>query len=216
VHGGKLTQEIRKAQDTGLDEQLGLVISNETTVKVLIYLVERAGSPKEIADALELNTPNVSHHVKKLLRLRLIELIEEKVVRGTIQHIYRAVVRPIMSDEEWEKLDVAEQQRYSIWIVQLILVDLTKSFAANLFDARANNHLSRTPLVVDELGVDEVAAIQKRALEETIQAEANSAERMVESGKRGINLIAAMMCFELPEPSAGLDRVDPETKPDSL
>lgn len=209
-----MTQEIR-TKTAGLDEQLGLVISNETTVKVLVYLVERAGSPKEIADALELKTPNISHHVRKLATLSLIELIEEKVVRGTIQHIYRAVVRPIMSDEEWEKLDLAEQQRYSIWIVQLLLIDLTKSFSANLFDARANNHLSRTPLVVDEQGVDEVAAIQKRALEETIQAEANSAGRMVESGEQGINLIAGMMCFELPEPSAGLARVDPETRPDS-
>lgn len=210
------TPETRTQQDTGLDEQLGLVISNETTVKVLIYLVERAGSPKEIAETLKLKTPNVSHHVNKLTKMRLIELIEEKIVRSTVQHIYRAVVRPIMSDEEWEKLDIAEQQRYSIWIVQLILVDLTKSFSANLFDARANNHLSRTPLVVDEQGVDEVAAIQKRALEETIQAEANSAGRMVESGEQGINLIAAMMCFELPEPSAGLARVDPEAQPDSL
>lgn len=202
--------------EIALDEQLGLVISNETTVKVLIYLVERAGSPKEIADGLNLKTPNVSHHVKKLLRMNLIELVEEKVVRSAIQHIYRAVVRPIMSDEEWEKLDIAEQQRYSVWIVQLILIDLAKSFSANLFDARTNNHLSRTPMVVDEQGVDEVASIQKRALEETIQAEANSAERMVESGERGINLIAVMMCFELPEPSAGLARVDPESTPDSL
>lgn len=210
-----MTQEIH-TQNVGLDEQLGLVISNETTVKVLIYLVERAGSPKEIADALKLKTPNVSHHVKKLSTLGLIELIEEKVVRSTIQHIYRAVVRPIMSDEEWEKLDIAEQQRYSIWIVQLLLIDLTKSFSTNLFDARANNHLSRTPLVVDEQGVDEVAAIQKRALEETIQVEANSAGRRVESGERGINLIAGMMSFELPEPSAGLARVDPKTDPDSL
>lgn len=204
------TQAIR------VDEQLAQVISSENTVKVLIYLVERAGSPKEIGDTLGLSTPTASHHVKKLLRIGLIELLEERDVGGTIQHTYRAVVRPIMSDAEWEKLDLAERQRYSIWIVQLILVDLVKSFTANLFDARANNHLSRTPLVVDELGVDEVAAIQKRALEETIQTEANSAERMVETGEAGINLIAAMMCFELPEPSEGLDRIDPENGLDSL
>lgn len=203
-------------QEVGVDQQLGPVISSETTVKVLIYLVERAGSPKEIGDHLGLKTPNVSHHVRKLLRIGLIELIEEKDVGGTIQHIYRAVVRPIMSDAEWEKLDIAERQRYSIWIVQLVLIDLARSFAAKLFDARPNNHLSRTPMVVDEKGVDEVAAIQKRALEETLQAEANSAERMVESGETGINLVAAMMCFELPEPSEGLGRVDPESAPDSL
>lgn len=203
-------------QEVGLDEQLAQVISSETTVKVLIYLVDRPGSPKEIADSLGLKTPNVSHHVKKLAKMGLIELIEERVVRGTIQHIYRAVVRPIMSDAEWEKLTIAERQRYSIWIVQMILVDLTKSFAAGLFDARPNNHLSRVPMVVDEKGVDEVAAIQNRALQETIQAEANSAERMVETGETGINLVAAMMCFELPEPTTGLARTDIGAPSDSL
>src|SRR5680860_1128920 len=203
-------------QEIALDEQLALVISNEATVKVLIYLVERAGSPKEIADKLGLTTPNVSHHVKKLLRMRMIELIEEKDVGGTIRHIYRAVVRPIMSADEWGKLSLPERQRYSVWIVQMILADAAKSFAANLFGARSNNHLSRTPMVVDELGVGEVAAIQKRALEETIQVEATCAERIAGSGKAGINLIAAMMCFELPEPSGGIARQDDDEGLDSL
>jgi len=210
-----MTAEIQ-TPEIALDQQLASVISSEPTVKILIYLVDRAGSPKEIGDALGMKTPNVSHHVQKLLRLNLIELVEERVVRSAIQHIYRAVVRPIMSDEEWEKLDIAERQRYSIWIVQMILIDLTKSFAASLFDARPNNHLSRVPMVVDEKGVDEVASIQNRALQETIQAEANSAERMVETGESGINLVAAMMCFELPEPTTGLARTKDGAPPDSL
>lgn len=189
-----------------LGEELALVISSETTVKTLIYLVERTGSPKEIGDALGISTSNASHHVKKLERLRMVELIEEKEVSGTIQHIYRAVVRPIVNDEEWAKLDLEERQRYSIWIVRMILADAAMSFQAGVFDARTNNHLSRTPLVVDEQGLTEIAEIQKRALVETIQAEATSAERMVKSSEPGINVIAAMMCFELPEPSKGLAR----------
>jgi DNA-binding transcriptional ArsR family regulator len=195
-------------QERELDEQLYLVISNEITIKVLIYLVERGGSPKEIAASLGLKVPTVSHHVKKLEAMRLVELIEERERRGAIQHIYRAVIRPIVSTEEWEKLDIEERQRFSIWIVQLILVDLARSFAASTFDARCTNHLSRTPMVVDEKGLDEVAAIQNRALGEIIQVEANSAERMARSGESGMDLIAAMMCFELPEPSEGLKAVD--------
>jgi hypothetical protein len=88
----------------------------------------------------------------------------------------------------------------------MLLADAAMAFQANVFDARSNNHLSRTPLVVDAQGLGEVAAIQKRALLETIQVEATSAGRMVDSGEEGINIIAAMMCFELPEPSHGLSR----------
>lgn len=195
-------------QETKLDEQLALVISSEITIKVLVALVERAASPKEVATALRLKVPTVSHHVKKLERMGLIELVEEKEVRGAVQHTYRALIRPIVSDEEWGKLGIEERQRFSVWIVQMILVDAARSFEANLFDARINTHLSRTPMVVDEQGVGEVAEIQNQALSDIIEVAATSADRMSSSGETGIDLIAAMMCFELPEPSIGLARSD--------
>jgi DNA-binding transcriptional ArsR family regulator len=207
--GDDVTAKNRQ-QEIKLDEQLALIISSETTIKVLVALVERSASPKEVADALRLKVPTVSHHVKKLERMGLIELVEEREIRGAVQHIYRAVIRPIVSDEEWEKLGLEERQRFSIWIVQMILVDAARSFEVGLFDARVNNHLSRIPLVVDEQGVDEIAAIQDQALNDIIEVAATSADRMVGSGEPGIDFIAAMMCFELPEPSKGLARSEPD------
>jgi DNA-binding transcriptional ArsR family regulator len=193
-----------RTQEQKLDEQLAQVISHEITIKVLTVLAERAASPKEIGDLLAEKIPTVSHHVKKLERMGLAELIEEKEVRGAVQHIYRAVIRPFISTEEWDKLSVEERQRFSIWIVQLILADAAKSFSAKLFDARSNRHLSRTPMVVDEVGLDEVAEIQNRALNEILEVQARSAARRIRSGEAGLDLIAAMMCFELPGPSKGL------------
>ncbi len=189
-----------------LGDELAQVISSEATVKALVYLVERPGSPKEIGHALGISTSNASHHVKKLKRLGMVELIEEREVGGTIQHIYRAVVRPIVSTEEWEKLSLTERQRYSVWIVRMLLADASRSFSAGLFDAHANRHLSRMPMLVDAEGLEEAAEIQNRALNELVAVEATSAERRVKSGDPGINIIAAMMCFELPEPSEGLSR----------
>lgn len=187
-----------------LHEQLALLVSCLNTIKVLTVLAERAASPKEIGEILGLKTPTVSHHIKKLLKLGMIELIEEKDVGGTIQHIYRAIIRPLVSTEEWEKLDVEERERYSIWIVQLVLIDAAKSFASHHFDIHSDNHLSRTPMVADRLGLTEVAEIQNRALDEIIQRQAVIADRMAREGTTGMNIIAAMMCFGLPEPSEGL------------
>jgi hypothetical protein len=50
----------------------------------------------------------------------------------------------------------------------------------------------------------EVAAIQNNALRDIIQVLAKSSERRIQSGEAGINLIAAMMCFAIPEPSEEL------------
>ena len=187
-----------------LNELLAQLVACINTVKVLTVLAERPASPKEIGEILGLKTATVSHHVKKLLDLGLVELINEEDVGGVIQHTYRAIIRPLLSTEEWEKLGVVERQRFSIWIVQLILADAAKSFQAGTFDARASRHLSRTPVVTDEQGFDAIAEIQNKALEDIFEAQAIIADRMAREGTIGMNIIAAMMCFELPEPSDGL------------
>lgn len=192
-----------KTKKAGLGELLAQLVSCVNTVKVLTVLAERAASPKQIGEILGLKTPTAAHHVKKLERLNLVELIDEKDVGGTIQHTYRAIVRPLVSTEEWDKLSVAERQQFSIWIVQLILADAAQSFQANLFDARSTRHLSRTPIIADDLGVDEVSGIQNRALEEILQSQAVITDRMAREGTTGTYIIAAMMCFELPGPSEG-------------
>lgn len=192
-----------QVQEKQLEQQFGLLVSCLNTIKVLTVLAERVASPKEIGDIVGLSTPTASHHVKKLVGLDLVELIEERIVGGTVQHFYRAITRPLVNSEEWAKLGLDDKQKYSLWIMQLILTDAAKSFGAQLFDVHPQNHLSRTPMVVDEEGLGEVAAIQDRALTETIDSQARIAERMTRTGEAGINIIAAMMCFEIPEPKGG-------------
>jgi len=194
-----------KDRQTGasLNEQFSLVVSHEITVKAMILIADDVKSPKEVGERLEISTSKASHHIKKLERLGLAELVEEREVGGVIQHFYRAVIRPIVSDEEWDRLSLGERQLYSIWIVQLILADAAKSFDAELFDMYSNRHLSRSPLLVDREGVGEVAAIQNKAMHDSFEVVAKSAERRLKSGEEGINLISAMMCFPLPEPSEG-------------
>lgn len=186
-----------------LNEQLAQLVGCINTVRVLTVLAEREAGPKEIGEILDLSTPTVSYHVKKLLRLSLVELIREEDVGGVMLHTYRAIIRPLLSTDEWDKLSVAERQRFSIWIVQLILADAAKSFQTNIFDQRSSRHLSRTPMVTDDEGFNEVASIQNRALDEILESQAIIAGRMAQEGTTGINIMVAMMCFELPGPSDG-------------
>ncbi len=187
-----------------LDEQLALLVTSSNTIKVLTILAEQTASPVEIAPLLELSTSAVSHHVKKLVRLGMVELVEQRDVGGSYQHIYRAMVRPLINNEEWQKLSVAERRLFSVWIFQLLLVDAARSFDAELFDACPSNHLSRTTMVVDQRGFDEVAEIQDRALAEIIRVQELAIERMAGGEEANVLIAAAMMCFELPRESEGL------------
>lgn len=192
-----------RVQEARLDQQFALLVASLNTIKVLTILAEREASPKDLGETLGLSTPTASHHAKKLVRLGLVELVEERDVGGTIEHIYRAITRPLVNSKEWEKLELDDRQKYSLWIFQLILGDAAKSFAAQRFDVHPENHLSRTPLVADKEGLGELAGIQGRALEEIIEAQAKMAARMAETGEVGMNIIAAMTFFEIPEPSDG-------------
>lgn len=187
--------------EASLNEKFSLVLSHEITVKAMILIADDMRSPKEVGERLKISSSKASHHLKKLTRLGIAELVEEREVGGTIEHFYRAVIRPIIGDAEWEKLDIVERQLYSAWIVQLILADAAISFDAKLFDAFPNRHLSRSPLLVDREGLAEVAAAQTRAMRESFDAVTRSTERRLESGEEGINIISAMMCFPLPAPS---------------
>lgn len=194
--------ESREAE-ASLNEKFSLVISHEITVKAMILIADDMRSPKEVGKRLNISSSKASHHLKKLERLGVAELVEEREVGGTIEHFYRAVIRPIVSDAEWEKLDLVERQLYSAWIVQLILADAATSFDAELFDAYPNRHLSRSPSLVDREGLGEVAAAQTRAMHESFDAVTRSAERRLKTGEEGINILSAMMCFPLPARSEG-------------
>lgn len=187
-------------QQQGIEQTLVKVVAHPLRVQALSVLAERPASPKEIAAELGAPVGNVSYHVRALEQVGLVELVDEKKRRGAVEHFYRAIARPLFSEEEWAKLDPKERQGLSIWTLQLILADAAQALGAGTFDARENRHLSRTPLLVDEQGWRELVEIQARALRETLEVQAASAERMSgEDGDGGFPAFAAMTCFEMPD-----------------
>jgi DNA-binding transcriptional ArsR family regulator len=190
---------VERTEEKRVDQQLAALVGCSKTIEVLTVLTERTASPKELGSLLGLSIPVASHHAKKLASFGMVELVEEREEGSAVEHFYRGVVRPLISNQVWRGLSVAERQRFSIWIVQLVLADAARSFDAALFDACPNNHLSRTAMLLDRQGYDEVAEIQDRALDEIFAVEKLSGERIVAGSEDTAVVVAAMMCFELPD-----------------
>lgn len=188
-----------KGTEKGLEQQLVHLVSHPVRVKALTVLADRIASPKEIAAELNENISTVSHHVKELLRMEMIELVDEKRRRGAVEHFYRAVMRPIWSTEAWEALSVGERNRVSIWTMQLILADAARALIDGTFDSRPERHATRFPLVVDEKGWKKVLQAQLDALETIYEAQTESSERLARSGKDGFPIVASMLSFPMPE-----------------
>jgi DNA-binding transcriptional ArsR family regulator len=194
-------KETRSGGSSELDDQLIRVMGNRLRVEILTLLTERLGSPKELSAKLGVTLNTVSNHVNALSKMGLVELVSERPARGSVEHFYRSVMRPLLSDEEWERLSLDERQQFSLWIVRLVLMDIAKSMSSGKFDRRLDRYAVRVPMIVDLEGWRELNRINSRALDETLEVQAKSAERLAKSDEDGIHVSASLLCFEMPAPA---------------
>ena len=127
-----------------------------------MILNERVASPNEIAEEIEERLPNVSYHVRALLDLGCIELVDTAQRRGAVEHYYRAVVRPFFSDRDWKRLPRLGRQAISDSILQILWDDLSEAIKAGTFEGRPDRHLTHSRLVLDEEGWRELTKVLAR------------------------------------------------------
>lgn len=187
-----------RTKSIGAETKLIKAVSHPLKIRALSILAERPASPKEIATELGEETGNVSYHVRELAKLKVIELVDEKKRRGAVEHFYRAVARPLLSDAEWDKLSPEERETISVYGLQLLVGDVARSLGEGVFDDRGDRHMSRTPLLVDEKGWSELTGIYERALSEVLEVQAASAGRMSGKDDEGTSVTASLLLFERP------------------
>jgi DNA-binding transcriptional ArsR family regulator len=186
-----------------VDPRIAKALSHPMRARILMILNERVASPNEIADAIDERLPNVSYHVRALLDLGTIELVDTAQRRGAIEHYYRAVVRPFFSDRDWKRLPRSGRQAISDSILKILWDDLSESIKAGTFEGRADRNLTHKRLVLDEQGWDEVTKLLNGVLSQVDKIEADSAARVKKSDDgTAIETTFALMHFESP-PRAG-------------
>jgi DNA-binding transcriptional ArsR family regulator len=177
-------------------------MSHPLRAAILRILVERTASPAEMARELDEELSNVSYHTKQLVELECAELVSTRPVRGALEHFYRATERHLIDTEEWEELEPLVAEDLVCEFMQKILDDFVASARAGIIGSDKNFHLTRTPLVLDEAGIQEALEIHERARLEILEVEARSSARLVETGGAGIRISSSQGCFAMPDPKA--------------
>lgn len=191
--------------DASMETTLAAIVAHPTRARAFTILTERTASPVEIAQEIGKDVGHVGYHVRKLLQLNLVELVDERPVRGAVEHFYRATVRPYVSAEEFAGQTMEEREVFTRHILQFHVADIARAMDARTFDARPNRALLRTPMVVDEDGFQELAELHDEMYERTLDIQARSAGRLASQGEEGINTVSATMFFETPERRYGED-----------
>jgi DNA-binding transcriptional ArsR family regulator len=180
-------------------EKLVKGLSHPVRVECLTVLTKRVASPSELSEILEHDLSNISYHVRTLDELGLIELVKEESIRGAVAHYYKAVERPLISENEWEQLPPEVRKAIAAYGWDLLIKDASEAIEKGTFDSRPDRHLSRTTLLLDSEGFERLSARMEELLEAILAEQAASAERMNRSNEKPIHAVAAVALFPTPE-----------------
>ena len=185
---------------TGVDQKLVRAIGHPLRLRLLTIFNERVASPSDLAAELGEPIGNVSYHTRILARLGCVELVRTKQVRGAVEHYYRAVVRPVFSDEDWAELPTSIRKSLAGAVLAEIADDISAAAAQGGFD-RDEVHLSRTPLTLDRKGWQDLNELLQGIYERALEIQAESASRLHSDGAEESD--AALMALLLFEPPTG-------------
>ena len=184
---------------TGVDQRLVRAIGHPLRLRLLTIFNERVASPSDLAAELGEPIGNVSYHTRILARLGCVELVRTKQVRGAVEHYYRAVVRPVFSDDDWAELPPSIRKSLAGAVLTEIADDMGAAANAGGFD-RDDVHLSRTVVTLDGQGWQALNEALQGVAERALEIQSESAARLQSDGASDSE--SAALVLMLFEPSA--------------
>ena len=170
-----------KPQSDISDPRIIKALTHPLRIQILAALDERTASPSELADELGAPLGNVSYHVRQLAGLGLIKLVKRTPRRGAIEHHYKAVGRPQITDDAWAGTPATVKDA----VVGAALGDVgsavTAAAAAGGF-SRPDSHLTRTQVTLDERGWKDLDNELNATLNRVQKVADASAKRIAKAG----------------------------------
>ena len=135
---------------------LGAMVAHPLRSQCLTLLADRTASPAEISIELGENLGNVSYHIRKLWKGGAVEIVEEKPVRGAMEHFYRAVELPLFTDEQIADASLEDRATFAKQALSLLAANATSALEDRDLRPRPDYHVARVPVRVDEGGWEEI------------------------------------------------------------
>jgi len=186
----------------GITQQLAKALAHPLRVRILSSLHKGISSPNQLAQELGEPLGNVSYHVKTLLEYDCVELVKTEPRRGAVEHFYRATERAFFSDADWAKIPASARKGIDGVVLEAIGQDATAAMIEGTIDSRIDTHISRTPLILDDAGWEDLSKLLKETLEQALKIGGESASRLADDKAEGINTSLSLLHFEVPTKEA--------------
>lgn len=186
---------MKRYQDIA-DPSLAKALAHPMRTRILSSLENRTASPSELAEELEAPLGVVSYHVRRLHALQFLKLVKRVARRGAVEHYYTTVAGPRITDSAWESTPAVVKQAMVNAVLGEIGQSVTAAAGSGGFD-RAETHVSRTPLTVDERGWKAIARELESLLVRIDKIHAESQKRLVRDDHEGEQqATVVLMLFE--------------------
>lgn len=158
---------------------------------------DRVTSPSKFAEKFGLSVSHVSYHFTKLKKYGCIEITDERPVRGSTEHFYKASKRILFHSDEWSGMPEIFKNGIAARALADFLNVSREAIEAGTFAARDDSQFNWLTIRVDELGWVKAVNIIADALE-TLLALEKECEPRIEAGAEAFNATFGLGGFESP------------------
>lgn len=205
-----------KNKKEGVEQIVAKAFAHPLRVQILIILNEKVASPNMLAQQLDQSLNLVAYHVRVLEKYDCIELVDTKQRRGATEHFYRATRRQFLSDDEWSRMPTSLRPGMAGAMLKTVFEDIEEASKSGTLDEVEDIHLSRTPMVVDKQGWEDVSTLLKGALDRLLAIQSESSERIAASDEPGILSKVHLLHFKSPAANASRkEAASPEAEAES-
>lgn len=180
-----------------IDQRLVKALAHPLRVSILEILSDQVSSPNRLSEALETGLTDVAYHTRALDKCGCLHLVETAQRRGATEHFYKATPDSFLGNPAWRGVPSAVLPGVSGATLQTFNDKAITALQTGTLDGRADTVLRWLPLLLDQLGWDEVVAIMEEATDKALAAHLRSQDRLGERGAEdSISAVIGMACFE--------------------
>lgn len=176
-------------------EAAAFSVNHPVRLEVLTVLHQGEFSAGEVADILNEDVRYIAGHIRDLYNAGCIEFVGYRVVGSRSRAIFRAVILPEITDEEWRAMSGEERHDASAAIVQGFQAESLSSHCRNKMDDEEELCLIWDAHRVDAQGKREIRERLTATWKEILAIEGESANRMADTGETGTVVVVGLHSF---------------------
>jgi DNA-binding transcriptional ArsR family regulator len=182
----------------GVEQIVAKAFAHPLRVQILVVLSEKVASPNMLAQQLDESLNLVAYHVRVLEKYDCIELVDTKQRRGATEHFYRATRRQLLTDDQWASMPASLRPGMATAVLKAIFEDIEAASTAGTLEEVDDLHITRSPLVLDKEGWDDVSDLLQNVLDRLPEIQGEAANRMAASKEPGIPTKVHLLHFKSP------------------